>query len=419
MVPFFKSKFFKFSALSLSIIAVSTPFWLFSSEQSIVRTNNSKPILHDTQGTIDLASLNTIPDTTKGTTTSKGNNSPSTQEAFEPQRANSKPLLPSHNTNNDDASALTTSTNNNTESSSSSSSSSSIGNTISSSVGTITTKAPSKSAKHSVSHNITDKVVEPNISEQPLSLEQKVQAITQSQSSEQKAQYLRSLEERHELVDAAIASIAEHSKMYLPPLISERALVITFDAPCLEGKGKLPKEQQDYGFDITTGATVVKDDSGTNNLMHFIAATLSRESGADLYYINPARTYPKSRKQLYQFALNELTQESYPELTDDVPLHIDNYDTIYLCYPIWWSDLPGALYSFLIKYDLSDKTVIPVCINSGDGFAQTLNTISTYEPHANIYHEGLLLSTKDTQLSPTNITDKIRLFLQKLVSDFN
>ncbi len=249
----------------------------------------------------------------------------------------------------------------------------------------------------------------------PMTLAQKVKAITEAQTKEQKAQYQRSIEERQEMVDAAIASIAQNSKMYLPPMISSRALVVTFSVPVANAD---LSDDQDHGIDATTGATVIKYDNKVDGVMSFIANRLNQESGADLYYITPTTQYPKKQKKLYQFALSELTDKNYPELTDDVPLHLERYDTIYLCYPIWWDDMPAAIYSFLIKYDLSDKTIIPVCLHSGDEFANTISTIITYEPHATIYKNGLAISTKES-LNGNYINNKIRSFLSNLAVDFN
>ena len=249
----------------------------------------------------------------------------------------------------------------------------------------------------------------------PMTLAQKVKAITEAQTKEQKAQYQRSIEERQEMVDAAIASIAQNSKMYLPPMISSRALVVTFSVPVANAD---LSDDQDHGIDATTGATVIKYDNKVDGVMSFIANRLNQESGADLYYITPTTQYPKKQKKLYQFALSELTDKNYPELTDDVPLHLERYDTIYLCYPIWWDDMPAAIYSFLIKYDLSDKTIIPVCLHSGDEFANTISTIITYEPHAIIYKNGLAISTKES-LNSNYINNKIRSFLSNLAVDFN
>ena len=246
------------------------------------------------------------------------------------------------------------------------------------------------------------------------SLEQKVKALTESQTREQKDAYERSLEERHEQVESAIASIAENSRMYLPPLISSRALVVYYPAPSIDSR-RTPNSSR---VDAVTGPTSVKIDGKAEPAIAGIARTISNESGARLYQINAISSYPKKGYELYEYALNELNTKNYPELTDDEPLHMEDYDTVYLCYPLWWDDLPGAMYSFLIKYDLSDKNIIPVIIHAGDGFAATLDNIATYEPNAVVYRQGLSFSINEN-LEDDHFTRRVRQFLTRLSTDFN
>lgn len=493
MTPFFKSKFFKFCAFMLALVAVSTPFWLFNSTQSVVTTNkqqsnalNQEPIdaaIVDTQnskttGTIELSSLENSKDSQKASTT------PSPAQAQSTSKAQSQSTAPAQAPAPGQAQGSAQAKGQSSAQEVASSSLEPVKQQGSAQIkeqalaqgseqamdkgqdqaksqglsqgqghGQSLDQGQGKDAKRpqeSLSQKLSDtreqikesdanavnkdsKVltssVEPSqLQEQvisskdelkeavkPMTLAQKVKAITEAQTKEQKAQYQRSIEERQEMVDAAIASIAQNSKMYLPPMISSRALVVTFSVPVANAD---LSEDQDHGIDATTGATVIKYDNKVDEVMSFIANRLNQESGADLYYITPTTQYPKKQKKLYQFALSELTDKNYPELTDDVPLHLERYDTIYLCYPIWWDDMPAAIYSFLIKYDLSDKTIIPVCLHSGDEFANTISTIITYEPHAIIYKNGLAISTKES-LNSNYINNKIRSFLSNLAVDFN
>lgn len=482
MTPFFKSKFFKFCAFMLALVAVSTPFWLFNSTQSVVTTNkqqsnalNQEPIdaaidtpIVDTQnskttGTIELSSLENSKDSHKASTTpSPAQASAASAQAPAPGQAQGSDQAKGQSSAQEAASSSLEpvkqqgSTQIKEQSlAQGSEQAMDKGQDQAKSQGLSQGQGQgqgqdSKRPQESLSQKLADtreqikesdanavnkdsKVltssVEPSqLQEQvisskdelkeavkPMTLAQKVKAITEAQTKEQKAQYQRSIEQRQEMVDAAIASIAQNSKMYLPPMISSRALVVTFSVPVANAD---LSDDQDHGIDATTGATVIKYDNKVDGVMSFIANRLNQESGADLYYITPTTQYPKKQKKLYQFALSELTDKNYPELTDDVPLHLERYDTIYLCYPIWWDDMPAAIYSFLIKYDLSDKTIIPVCLHSGDEFANTISTIITYEPHATIYKNGLAISTKES-LNSNYINNKIRSFLSNLAVDFN
>ena len=492
MTPFFKSKFFKFCAFMLALVAVSTPFWLFNSTQSVVTTNkqqsnalNQEPIdaaidapIVDTQnskttGTIELSSLENSKDSHKASTTpSPAQASAASAQAPAPGQAQGSAQAKGQSSAQEAASsslepvkqqgstqikeqALARGSEQARDKGQDQTKSQGLslglghGQSLDQGQGQgqgQDAKRPQESLSQKLSDTrkqikesdanavnkdskvLTSSVEPSQLQEQvisskdelkeavkPMTLAQKVKAITEAQTKEQKAQYQRSIEERQEMVDAAIASIAQNSKMYLPPMISSRALVVTFSVPVANAD---LSDDQDHGIDATTGATVIKYDNKVDGVMSFIANRLNQESGADLYYITPTTQYPKKQKKLYQFALSELTDKNYPELTDDVPLHLERYDTIYLCYPIWWDDMPAAIYSFLIKYDLSDKTIIPVCLHSGDEFANTISTITTYEPHAIIYKKGLAISTKES-LNSNYINNKIRSFLSNLAVDFN
>lgn len=60
-------------------------------------------------------------------------------------------------------------------------------------------------------------------------------------------------------------------------------------------------------------------------------------------------------------------------------------------YPIWWGDMPMAVYSFLDEYDLSGKTVLPFCTHGGSGLSQTDINIQDEEGDAKVT-DGLAIS---------------------------
>ena len=256
-----------------------------------------------------------------------------------------------------------------------------------------------------------------------LSLQEKVENITKKQTAEQKEAYQESLQQRKELVDAAIASIEKHASLYVPPFLGSRALVVYF------GPNTLPqpltvKAAQALKVDGKTGATyVLVPEKGRHKAqalpaLEYIAQTLSKASGARLYQITTTNTYPRTIDNLYEVSKEELNNQNYPELTDDEPLSIDDYDTLYLCYPNWWHDMPGAFYSFLDKYDLSNKTIVPICLADKDSFANTIGTIAMLEPNAMVYDQGLLINRAEAQ-DESKLHEKLVEFLQKLSTTFN
>ena len=54
-----------------------------------------------------------------------------------------------------------------------------------------------------------------------------------------------------------------------------------------------------------------------------------------------------------------------PEI--DNTIDVDGYDTIILCYPIWFGKAPKILWTFAENTNLENKTIIPVCTSASSG----------------------------------------------------
>ena len=63
---------------------------------------------------------------------------------------------------------------------------------------------------------------------------------------------------------------------------------------------------------------------------------------------------------------------------------MENYDTFFLGYPIWWGDTPAIVNVFLQSYDFSGKTIVPFCTHGGSGLSGTDDTISKLCPDSTI-----------------------------------
>ena len=73
-----------------------------------------------------------------------------------------------------------------------------------------------------------------------------------------------------------------------------------------------------------------------------------------MYQIKTNRYYRKSFMGTAARAWIENTLNMRPALAAK-PENLDQYDTIYVGYPIWWFNAPMAIGSFLESYDLSGK----------------------------------------------------------------
>lgn len=62
---------------------------------------------------------------------------------------------------------------------------------------------------------------------------------------------------------------------------------------------------------------------------------------------------------------------------------ISQYDTIVLGYPIWWSQAPKIMYTFIESYDFTNKTVLPFCTSGSSPIGSSATNLAKSAPKAN------------------------------------
>ena len=106
-----------------------------------------------------------------------------------------------------------------------------------------------------------------------------------------------------------------------------------------------------------------------------LAEMIYHRVGGELYHIETVTPYPADYDSCTDIAKQEQNDNARPELSTTVA-DFDNYDVIFLGYPIWWGDMPMAVYTFLESYDFSGKTIIPFSTHEGSGIAGTDSNIA-------------------------------------------
>lgn len=121
-----------------------------------------------------------------------------------------------------------------------------------------------------------------------------------------------------------------------------------------------------------------------------IAEEIQSKTGGELFEIRTVNAYSSDYNTVLDEAKAELDDKARPELSGKVD-NIEQYQTVIIGYPIWWGDMPMAVYSFLDAYDLSGKTVLPFCTHGGSGLSRTDENIQNEEKDAKVT-EGLAIS---------------------------
>lgn len=101
-----------------------------------------------------------------------------------------------------------------------------------------------------------------------------------------------------------------------------------------------------------------------------VANMIAEIVGGDKFKIEQKIPYSKEYGTCIEEAKKDLQANNRPEVIN-LPNNIDCYDEIYLGYPNYWSTMPMAVYTFLEKYDWSDKIIYPFCTHEGSGLSKT------------------------------------------------
>lgn len=131
-----------------------------------------------------------------------------------------------------------------------------------------------------------------------------------------------------------------------------------------------------------------------NSSLELLAKAISDEVGGDFKRLEPMTPYPSGEEFLSK-TKEERDKDIRPKYKD-LNINIDDYDTIFIGYPILHYTLPMILYTFFDDYDLSNKTIIPFNSHEGIGNGGTYVTIASLEPNAKIL-DGLAVNEKDIE----------------------
>ena len=105
-----------------------------------------------------------------------------------------------------------------------------------------------------------------------------------------------------------------------------------------------------------------------------VAEKLSEAIGADLYAIEPEVPYTKADLDWMDKKSRSTIEMNNPASRPAIAGKRDNmndYETVFVGFPIWWYVAPTIINTFLESYDLTDKTIIPFATFGGSDMGKT------------------------------------------------
>lgn len=132
-----------------------------------------------------------------------------------------------------------------------------------------------------------------------------------------------------------------------------------------------------------------------------VANHLARVTDSDLFAIVPANPYTSAdlnwRDKQSRSTREAADPSCRPAITSRVE-HIEDYDTIFLGFPIWWYVAPAIINTFLESYDLTGKTIVLFATSGGSGMGKTASVLRASAPGAKIVDGGILNNASNASL---------------------
>lgn len=164
----------------------------------------------------------------------------------------------------------------------------------------------------------------------------------------------------------------------------------------------------------------INERADSNILVAYFSATGNTENiamhiqnilGADVYEIEAADPYTDEDLNYSDSDCRANQEQNDPNARPDITgsaADMDEYDVVFLGYPIWWGQAPKIIYTFLESYDFSGKTIIPFCTSGSSGIGSSATNLHSLVDGAE-WEDGRRFSGGSSQATVEEWIDTITL----------
>lgn len=138
-------------------------------------------------------------------------------------------------------------------------------------------------------------------------------------------------------------------------------------------KGNNPSDD-----DSSDTAKVLVAYFSATNTTEGVAKTIANSLGADLYEITPEQPYSAADLDYHDDKSRSTIEMNDPNARPVISGSVENmdqYDIVFIGYPIWWGQAPRILSTFVESYSFSGKTVVPFCTSGGSGMGSSAKNL--------------------------------------------
>ena len=141
-----------------------------------------------------------------------------------------------------------------------------------------------------------------------------------------------------------------------------------------------------------------------------VAELLADAVGADIHEIKPKVPYTKAdlnwMDKKSRSSIEMADKKIRPEIAES-NVRIEEYDVIFLGFPIWWYVAPTIINTFLEKYDFSGKKIVLFATSGSSKFGNTVKELKGSVADNTAIIVGKLLNGRQTIASVKAWTDSL------------
>lgn len=151
------------------------------------------------------------------------------------------------------------------------------------------------------------------------------------------------------------------------------------------------------------------------NTTEGIAEHIANGLNADLYEIVPEVPYTEADLNYNDSNSRTSIEMNDPNARPEISGSVENmqqYDIVFVGYPIWWGEAPQIINTFIEKYDFSGKTIVPFCTSGSSGIGSSAADLEQHTSGAS-WLEGNRFNGSDSQDTILKWVDSLDLDLEK------
>lgn len=133
-----------------------------------------------------------------------------------------------------------------------------------------------------------------------------------------------------------------------------------------------------------------------------VANEIQAFTGAAMIELQPETPFPTNHDACVEVAERQARENYRPKISNKFPANINDYDMVFLGFPIWAYTMPMIIYSFLDQYKFPGKKIAPFSTNMGSGLADAPEQIAKLCPQATVL-PGLAIWGKQAANSKSEV----------------